>query len=198
MSRLMEIAFFHQFERLVRDTRQPHVYGQTHRCTTDRCATRPYGLNRAPAVPHADRLRAARRHNRLHGPDIAHHAGPPEPTHSTVRVSLAESGPAGPVAPEASPNPALLRTRTDPGKEGTGECAVWSVRVGETLRQVLGRRADRSDRTVFRLLRGDPGDARRVNWKSAVGGVYEGDLERVLSGYGPATPDPLLPWQVTG
>lgn len=179
MSRLMEIAFFHQFERLVRDTRQPHVYGQTHRCTTDRCATRPYGLNRAPAVPHADRLRAARRQP----PSRSRHRTPrgtPEPTPSTVRVSLAESGPAGPVAPEASPNPALLRTRPDPGKEGPGECAVWSVRVGETLRQVLGRRADRSDRTVFRLLRGDPGDARCVNWKSAVGGVYEGDLERVL------------------
>ncbi len=107
---------------------------------------------------------------------------------STVRVSLSASGPAGPVAPEAAPNPALLRNRPDPVKEGSGECAVRSVRVGETLCQTLGCRADRSDRTVFRLLYGDPGDAHCANWKSAVGGVQEGDLERVLSGYGPATP----------
>ena len=176
-------------------TRASHTYmgdvhGRTHRCTPDCCATSPYGLNRAPAVPHADQLRAAR-WPPLHGPDVAHHAGSPEPAPSAVPVPLVESGPAAPVAPEASPNPALLCTRSNPDKVGPGECAVRTVRIGERLRQTPGRRVDRSDRTVFRLLCEDPGEARCVDWKPAVGGVYEGDFERVLSGYGSATPRPV-------
>ena len=78
--------------------------------------------------------------SRLSGTDVAHHAGSAAPPLTTVPVPLVESGPAGAVAPEAGhSDPGLIHTRAARDKVAPGERAVWSVRVGETLRQTLGR-----------------------------------------------------------
>ena len=101
------------------------------------------------------------------------------------------SGPARPVTAAATPAPDRHLPEGD--KVGPGERAIWTVRRGETLRQTLGRWADRSNRNVFWLLCEGAAGSRCVDCRSAVGGVYEGEFESalswVLSGYGSATRD---------
>ena len=112
--------------------------------------------------------------HRPFGADTAHRIDPPP---FTVPVPLVASGPARPVTAAAAPD----RHLPEGDKVGPGERAIWTVHRGETLRQTLGRWADRSNRTVFWLLCEDAAGSRCVDWRSAVGGVCEGKFESALS-----------------